>query len=36
MENVLKSMNNTISYFGDEKAPDGDVESLVKEVRPPR
>mmetsp|Transcript_9167 Transcript_9167/g.21745 ORF Transcript_9167/g.21745 Transcript_9167/m.21745 type:complete len:205 (-) Transcript_9167:297-911(-) len=32
MRSVLHSMNNTISYFGDEKAKDDEVDKLVTEV----
>lgn len=32
MRSVLHSMNNTVSYFGDEKAREEEVDNLVKEV----
>lgn len=33
MKAVLHAMNNTVSYFGDDKLGDDHVESMVKEVR---
>uniref|UniRef100_A0A7S1C8Q8 EF-hand domain-containing protein n=1 Tax=Bicosoecida sp. CB-2014 TaxID=1486930 RepID=A0A7S1C8Q8_9STRA len=32
MKSVLHSMNNTVSYFGDEKADESKIDTLVKEV----
>lgn len=32
MTKVLHSMNNTVSYFGDEKLPDSRVDTMVKEI----